>query len=55
MSADRVPSRAARAAAALWLARLHRDPPEPGDAASFRAWLDEHPDHRPAFEGSCAK
>ena len=52
MSVDRVPSRAARAAAALWLARLHRDPPEPGDATAFRAWLDEHPDHRPAFEAA---
>jgi transmembrane sensor len=52
MSVDRVPGRATREAAALWLARLHRDPPEPGDAAAFHAWLGEHPDHRPAFEAA---
>ncbi len=52
MSVDRVPSRAAREAAALWLARLHRDPPAPGDAQDFRAWLGEHPDHRIAFEAA---
>jgi transmembrane sensor len=50
MAVDRAPSRAARAAAALWLARLHRDPPAADDADAFRAWLAEHPDHRRAFD-----
>lgn len=52
MAPDSAPSRAARAAAALWLARLHRDPPADGDAAAFRAWLEEHPDHRAAFDAA---
>jgi len=50
MAADRVPGRAARAAAALWLARLHREPPAAGDADAFRAWLAEHAEHRRAFD-----
>jgi transmembrane sensor len=50
MAADREPTRAARAAAALWLAQLHRDSPDPAVAAGFHAWLAEHPDHPLAFD-----
>jgi len=49
MPIHRSPSRAARAAAARWLARLNGDQPAPGDAAAFHAWLEIAPDNRAAF------
>jgi transmembrane sensor len=45
-----VPSPAARAEAAAWLARLHAENRDTADEAAFRAWLNASPEHAAAFE-----
>jgi transmembrane sensor len=52
MAAEPSPSGAARAEAAVWLARLHADDAGPADEAGFRDWLAEHPDNARAFEAA---
>jgi transmembrane sensor len=45
-----VPSKAVRAQAAAWVARLHDDRRSPDLEAHVRGWLDECEDHRRAFD-----
>jgi transmembrane sensor len=45
-----VPSPAARAEAAAWLARLHAQDRDSADEAAFHAWLNASPEHVAAFE-----
>ena len=45
-----VPSPAARAEAAAWLARLHAQDRDAVDEAAFHTWLNASPEHAAAFE-----